>query len=523
MKNKIIYFTLSVGLFLVTGCEKHFLDINNNPNAPAQADPALVLTNALTQTAHIVGTDYLFINGTQNYYGSSVRAGTPGPVTTNNFTSADFAGSWFDNFHNLNDYSFIEKNATLSNKWFLVGVAKIMKALNFQMLVDTYNDVPFTEALDLTNITPKYDKGQDVYNASIDQLDSAVAILENTPLVSDYNPGDADVMFHGNATMWVKFANTLKLRMLLHEINVSSQQSMIATEMQKIANDPIGLLGSGESAMVNPGYSTDAANHLNPLYSSIGYGFTGKAALIGATANSYFISKLDDYNDPRVGYFYTTNAAGKVEGNPLGNGNNAAASYFGGPVNLQNSNKLPFNFTPPAGATMPTKWGVLQSPSQASIILSSWESLFLQAEAVQRGLLPGDAGKLYDEAVTDNFIYLNVFTDGKTFNPDAGDWAKAYLSQNIANVGWEASSANPLQAILIQKYISLCVTGPLESWTDYRRTGYPKDLPFSSSSNRLYDYPYRFIYPQSEYNTNSVNVEAEGKITPVSPKIFWMP
>ncbi|MEO6932518.1 MAG: SusD/RagB family nutrient-binding outer membrane lipoprotein [Chitinophagaceae bacterium] len=523
MKNKILFLIISAGLFFVTGCKKGFLDVNDNPNAPGKADPALVLTNALTQTASIVSVDYLFLNGTQNYYGSSVRAGTPGPVVTNNFTSADFANSWLHSYHNLNDYNYIEKGAASSNKWFLVGVAKIMKALNFQMLVDTYNDIPYKEALDLSNITPKYDKGQEVYIGILNQLDSAIAILENTPLISGYSPASADVMFNGNATKWIKFANTLKLRMLLHEFNVSSQKTMIAAGMLKIANDPVGLLGPGESATINPGYSTDASSHLSPLYSNIGYGFTGNASLIGATANSYFIGKLNKFNDPRVGYFYTTNANGKVEGNPLGNGNNAAASYFGGPINLQNSNKLPFGFIPAPGTNTPTKWGVLQSPSQSSIILSSWESLFLQAEAVQRGLLPGNAAKLYNDAVTDNFIYLNVFTDGKTFDPQPANWAKAYLLQNIANVGWQASSTDPLQAILTQKYISLCITAPLESWTDYRRTGYPLDLPFSNSSTRLFNYPYRFIYPQLEYNTNSQNVESEGQITPVSPKIFWMP
>ena len=526
MKRKLIYISLfSAGLAILGGCQKNFLDINNNPNSPAQADPALVLTNALVQTARIVSVDYLYINGTQNYYGSSVRAATPGPITTNNFTSSDFAGSWHDNYHNLNDYAYIEQSGVAANKWFLVGAAKIMTALDFQMLVDSYNDVPYSQALDLNNLTPKYDKGQDVYNGCIQQLDSAVAILENTPLVSVYNPGNADVMFQGNSTMWIKFANTLKLRILLHEIGVSSQQSTIQTEMQKIASDPIGLLGSGESATVNPGYATDAAAHLNPLYSNVGYSITGAAALIGAAGNNYFINKLNSYKDPRIGYFYSTNVAGLIEGNPLGAGGNSAASYFGGPKNLQNPNNLPLNFIPPQGftGTLPTTWGILQSPSQASIILSSWESLFLQAEAVQRGLLSGNAGNLYNEAVTDNFNYLNVFTDGTTFDSNPDDWAKAYLSQNIANVGWQASSAKPLQAILIQKYISLCITDPLESWTDYRRTGYPMDLPFSSASNRLYDYPYRFIYPQSEYNTNGANVKAEGNITPVSPKIFWMP
>jgi hypothetical protein len=530
MQNKLIYYSVIFAglLFLGSACEKNFLDINNNPNAPAQADPALVFTNALTQTAYIVSVDYLYMNGTQNYYGNSVRAAPPGPNNSVNFTSTDFVTSWTDNYHNLNDYAFIEKSGTETNKWFLVGAAKIMKSLNFQMLVDTYGDVPYTEALRLSKniLTPKYDKAQDIYNACIQQLDSAVDILENTVLVSTYNPGNADVMFKGDATMWIKFANTLKLRMLLHEIGVSSQQSTIQAEMQKIANDPIGLLGPGESAMVNPGYATDAAAHLNPLYSHIGYSITGAVALVGAAGNSYFINKLDGYNDTRLGYFYGTNVAGMIEGNPLGAGGNSAASYFGGPVNKLNANNnLPFNFKPPLGfaGTIPKTWGILPSPTTASIILSSWESLFLQAEAVQRGLLPGNADDLYAEAITDNFIYLNVFTDGTTFNSNPAVWAAAYLSQNIANVGWQASSANPLQAILIQKYISLCITDPLESWTDYRRTGYPKDLPFSASSSRLYDYPYRFIYPQSEYNTNSKNVAAEGAINPISPKIFWMP
>jgi len=48
-------------------------------------------------------------------------------------------------------------------------------------------------------------------------------------------------------------------------------------------------------------------------------------------------------------------------------------------------------------------------------------------------------------------------------------------------------------------------------------------LPYTDNPERLYPYPFRFIYPQSEYNTNQTNVEAEGTISPVSPKIFWMP
>jgi hypothetical protein len=515
-------------LMLSVGCGKHFLDINTNPNAPSEADPALVLSAALTSSASIVAADYVYINGTQNYYGSSSNAATPGPVSTNNFTANDFSGSWTDNYLVLQNYQYIETNAAANNKWFLVAAAQTMKAFHFGMLVDTYNDVPYSEALqEQTGIfTPKYDKAQDVYNSCILLLDSAIATFENASLLANYNPTSADVMFEGNQTEWAQFANTVKLRLLLHEINVTSQQSTIQAEMQKIAADPNGCLGAGESALVNPGYSTASSTNMNPLYATVGYSINGNYAFIGAVANSYFINKLNGYNDPRIGYFYNANAAGQVTGAAIGIGGNPTASYFGGDVNLQlvqsnGSLTYPFNFKD--STAWPTKWGLLQSASQSAILISSWQSEFLQAEAVQRGLLPGSAQALYEQAITDNFAWLNVFTNGDTGVVNTTYWANKYKAQAIANVGWAASSADPLGAILTQKYISECFTDPLESWTDYRRLGYPKDLPYTNNPSRIYAYPDRFIYPQIEYNTNAANVNAEGTITPVSPKIFWMP
>jgi hypothetical protein len=64
---------------------------------------------------------------------------------------------------------------------------------------------------------------------------------------------------------------------------------------------------------------------------------------------------------------------------------------------------------------------------------------------------------------------------------------------------------------------------PLEAWTDYRRTGFPSDLPTSNDPARKYDYAFRLIYPQTEFDTNEGNVKQEGTVTPVSPKPFWMP
>ncbi len=516
-----------IGALVLAGCQKHFLNVNTSPNNPSTATPSLVLSNALTQTASIISTDFVYINGTQNYYGSSSQAATPGPVTTNNFTSSSLASVWSDTYHNLNDYAYVAQDGAATGEWFMVGIARTMSSLDYQMLVDSYGNIPFSQALKLDSgiLNPIYDPAQGVYDSCIMELDSAIALFENTPLMQAFNPGQADVMFQGNVTLWTKLANTVKLRMLLHMVNVSSQQSFITAEMAKIAADPVGLLAAGESALVNPGYATDEPAHLNPLWSTVGYQFNGSAAFVGAVANSYFINKLAGYNDPRYGYFYNTNSAGLVEGAALGGqGGNSSACYFGGPTNLENPNNIPFNDTLPTGVSAPTVFGLLQSASMSSIILSSWESLFLQAEAVARGLLPGDAQTLYNQAITDNFAYLNVtFGPNNAYNASPTAYAQVYEAQNIANVGWAASSGNPLLAIITQKYISLCFTDPLESWTDYRRTGYPSDLPFTDNPERLYPYPFRLLYPQVEYNTNPANVEAEGTISPVSPKIFWMP
>src|SRR6202012_2219476 len=160
-----------------------------------------------------------------------------------------------------------------------------------------------------------------------------------------------------NAKNWVQFANSLKLRLLLHEINVSSQQSTIQTEITNIANDPNGMLGAGQSAEVQPGYASDAQDHVNPLYYKNGYTVTGSITDPDITANSYFISKLNSYNDPRVGYFYNP-VGGSITGNPFGTPTNSQASFLGGPTPSGSATPFGSGISPTGGAT----WGILADP-----------------------------------------------------------------------------------------------------------------------------------------------------------------
>ncbi len=536
--HRLLYMGCLSALLGLGACSKGFLNVNNNPNnvAASDAPAALLFTGALSQTATIVngngtgmsGGDFENLMFPMNYESLNTNYQVAFNITRNNYTSNDFTGVWADCYHVLNDYQTVLATATISDQPFLEATAKVMIALHFQILVDAYGNVPYTQALQLASgiINPNYDSAQSVYTACIAKLDSAITLLESdsVTVAGAPNPGSADIVFQGNPTEWIQLANTLKLRMLLHEINVTGQLSFIQAEAAKIANDPNGCLGASQTATINPGYATDLSAHLNPFWSSFGYTITAGAGNPDQSANTYMINKLANYNDPRVGYFYCVDGAGGYSGNSFGIPSNANSSYVGsgpGPTPGPAS-----GLTPPFGesATQST-WGLCQSPTQPAILMSSWESLFLQAEAIERGLLPGGdaaAKSDYQQAITDDFTYLNVFTDGVTNGNTAASYAQAYYSQHVNLVGWIASS-NKIQAIIEQKYISNCLTDVEESWTDFRRLGYPIDLPLSNDPASTYPRVNRFIYPQSEYNTNAQHVQAQGTISPAGPKIFWMP
>jgi hypothetical protein len=284
MENKnslLICLIIAAATMSLGSCEKHFLDVNNNPNNPSSADPALVFSNALAQSV-TVQTD--LISGTgpsganslsymMNYYSLSPNYQVDYTITRNNYTTNDFTNLWTDGYHNLNDYNYVIQNSEAQGKWFLAAASKVMMALDLQVLVDCYNDIPYSQALSLVSANvsqPKYDKAQDVYTGIIAQIDSAITIFETPSLLTSYTVGSADIMWGGSVQNWVAFANTLKLRILLHEINVSGQQSAIQTEIAKIASDQYGLLGQGNSAQINPGYASDAQDHVNPFIITTG-------------------------------------------------------------------------------------------------------------------------------------------------------------------------------------------------------------------------------------------------------------
>lgn len=495
MKKLLILLTLL--LVLGNSCKKDFLSVDEfNPNSASAVPANLVLPAALSTTARIVtlprNYDFIYL-----WYGCmSVSGGYSQPVayTQYNILNSTRQGNWDNSYLNLQNYDYIETSSSTPNLQSYKAIAKIMKVYLFQALVDTYGNVPYSQALKTAEgiLKPEYDNQQTIYEDLVVQLDAAMDLINTTSADAD-EVGDYDIMYHGNMNTWLKFANTLKLRILVNQSGMDSRASYISSNLASTSS--YGYIGAGEGAFVNPGY-LQSTNKMNPFWETF-YKQDGSQQADGL---GYFVAGQDacdfltDNNDPRKLRFFQPFAT---------NGTQVKGNYFGATI------------LEPVPTTSKLGPGMLQSYDQSAPLFTDFESLFLQAEAVQRGFLSGSAKALYESAVTQSVIY-----EGGPSGNSAG--AAAYLAQPVMNVSFDASSGNPLRAIITQKWLALNGVNPMPIWTDYRRTGFPDFLHWTADPARLNDTPpVRLLYPQTEISTNNDNVLAQGTVDLFSTKIFW--
>ena len=150
------------------------------------------------------------------------------------------------------------------------------------------------------------------------------------------------------------------------------------------------------------------------------------------------------------------------------------------------------------------------------------EAAFLRAEGELKGWdMKGDAETFYKQGVRLSFAEFNVsgadeYLADNTSVPgnytDSSHPADNYTNQSSITIQWDegASDAEKLERVLTQKWIA-CYPDPMNGWADYRRTGYPRIFPATSSANAdctVERGQRRIRFADTEYNTNKENVEA---------------
>lgn len=490
MKNILYILTLAL---ISVGCSD-FVDVNDNPNDPPISTPSLTLPVAQQSFANLNAKPMTYLG---NFL--VVNWATPSNWSANalysryNFTAGDFATifetSYSDIFKNLTYIENYEDPTGGVDYTNYQAISTIIKGFQYQLLVDLYGDVPFSEAnLRGENTTPAYDDAATVYKTVIDDLTNVVDIINARPDNAE-NPGSQDIIFGGDMNRWIQFANTIKLRMLVRLSN-TSQDSYITSQVALIDANNGGYITKSVSA--NPGYTEDADKQ-SPFWDYFRKPVTAAEQDRGdyTAASEYAINYLENSNDPRLERLY------------------AEAKTGGGYKGAQQSTVLPGSgFT--SNELSKVGPGLLVSAEQNQIIMSLEEALFIQSEAAFRGYTTGVAKDLYEAAIKQSFTRLGV--------PDAATAAVDYYTQPVTNISWDAST-NKIEAIITQKWIALNGTSSIESWIDLTRTGFPAGLPIPAESGGKR--PVRLLYPASEVSRNAANVPQQTADDVFNKSPFW--
>lgn len=456
MKMQRVYILL-IGLSLgIVSCKKELANINKNPNASENPQPDYLLTAAEKLTADAywgvdnnMNSSLLFVQ-----HWAKIQYTDPDRYIENNNS---FTTLWKTLYgQSITDLNKVITIADQQQKPNYKAVALTLRSWVFQLLTDTYGDIPYRQAGKIDSfLTPAYDKQEDVYLGLLSDLKTAQATLS-----ASGGTIAGDPLYGGNIGSWKKFINSLRIRIALRIADKDPVQAQqVFTDIQTEGGGY--FTSNGDMAAL---VYQDSPNQ-NPV------------SLTFDTRQDYRISKtivdkLTSLNDPRLPiYAQLTDSAPRV--------------YKGVPNGLltNDANSLGLSKTSRPG-------DYFRAPHAPAVIMSYAEVLFDLSEAVSRGFITGDASDLYRQAILASLAQYGIIDATLTAN---------YLAQ--ASVQYNAG--NFKQSVGEQKWLALFGQG-LEAFAEWRRLDYPKLAPAVAGvlGGQM---PVRFIYPGSEQSLNGAN------------------
>ncbi len=458
-----IYKTLPV-LTLAFGmmaCTKGFEDMNRNPNESENINPQFLLSTTLIATAYDYQKDA--------YYDKPASAGRYITLVRNEGNDKfDWGPQNWDGFYSkLSTNKNMMDLATASGEKQYVALGKILKAFNFAYTSDLYGDIPYSEALlskDDNIVHPKYDEQKNLYPELLKELREANDLLGGELSAIDKK---SDAMYGGVALKWRKFANSLRLRLLLR---MSKGYPQAFTEMQEIVGNKTKY----------PIFESNADNAEIKYLGDIG----ANSWPGGPKANAFsefdkrkpskeIVDALRLRNDPRLQVWIAKvdqPAGGLVDPN----------LYVGVP----NAIPAPYDYNggTPHMSRLTALFNSNSDPMLTASMMTYAEVCFILAEALQ-------AGKITLAGETAESMYLKgIGANMKYYGVDQKAITDHYYDQ--ASVKYNGT----LKQLIEQKWIAMFLKGA-EGWFDYRRTGFPQFVPGPLAPGGI---PKRYIYPDAE-------------------------
>lgn len=395
------------------------------------------------------------------------------------------------------------------------ALANILWVLSFHRVTDYWGPIPYFQAGVPGNSVP-YDPQDKIYDDFFKRLTAAVTVLQGKTTEKPY--GDFDLIYSGNVPKWIKFANTLRLRLALRISKVDPARAKTEAEAAVAA----GVLtdSPGDDALVKRSVTGDDNNGLSIM--SDWNEFRMSASME---------SVLKGYSDPRMPvYFLPAVKTGTYEGER----NGLTATQLTQDINLHDRN----SHVGPRWASPNYPGGTASYLSTPQNVMAAAEAYFLRAEGALLGWnMGGTAKDLYEAGITNSLKQWGI-TDAaavqayinSTSTPIAPN---DYLnSPPVTDIPVKFDAANVSiqnQQIALQKWLGLFPDG-MEAWADYRRSRYLKLYPVANSdnpdiTNTTTQWIRRIPFLLSETQNNKAAVEAAvpllGGPDKVTTPLWW--
>lgn len=520
-KINCIAVTILVLISLLSSCTKKFEDFNNNPygvsDQELDPDGALIVGSLQDAQKNIYVNSPAWITQLQQNLLGDVYSGymmppTPFRGNSNNMTY-DLVDGW-NTWAYQPAYSNVMlpiskvEAVTKTTSPELYAMAKIIKVEAMHRVSDIFGPIIYTKYRQVNaDLSVDFDSQEEAYNAFFADLNEAIGIL--TPKASQTGSATfvkSDLVYAGNIGKWVRFANTLRLRLALRIVKANPAKAK--TEGEAALANGAGLLNSNADNFNIALGSNHPLNVMNNEWGDVRLG-----APVECIMGGYTDPRLPKYAEPAV----DAAVAGEFKGIREGINIDAKSRYG--------------------------DYSKLTTFSNFAQMMTCAEASFLKAEAAMRGWAGSGAAQAnYEEGIQRSFDQYSLgsaatyisndvlkakpYVDPKAVTPGQNDVLSGSPNLSTITIKWdnEASDEAKLERIITQKWIAMYPDGQ-EAWSEFRRTGYPKLFPvvINNSGGKITGFIRRINMPSAEVNNPSLKkaIETLGGPDNGNTRLWW--
>jgi hypothetical protein len=497
--QKIFSWGCACTLLVLAACTADFKEINTNPNTVPYEK--MLTDNLFTGSAIAQMENYCVTTDANQYQRSYNLAGDMfgGYFSPTNVWTYSNTYNLYAEWYNV---AFDVAYSRVMSAWRVLdlikdenaeaySLAQILKVYGMHKVTDMYGPIPYSQ-FGKAEVVP-YDGQEAIYDLFLTELTDAVNVL--TTYVQTYPDArplkSYDAIYAGDYSKWIKFANTLKLRLAMRIAYANP------TKAKQMAEEAVShTIGTMTANADNAFYPVPQRNPLNEIWDAY------EDTRMGATLECY----MNGFADPRRPVYFTAQPYNGID-------------YRGVRISASiNATRRPqFNARcalPNVAYGDPLQWMVAA------------EAYFLRAEGAVRGWsMGGTAGDLYNLGIQTSFDQNGVSSSYATYVanntsvptnytcPVQTTNNYTYSPANTITIAWNDGDTNELklERIITQKWLAIYPDGQ-EAWSEFRRTGYPKLIPVrTNSSGGTIDTDIqirRLPFPTTEYANNAVEVQA---------------